>query len=305
MTWDEHIPDPDNPTQLRQIDVTVRRDGRLTLVECRYRKARQNVQWIEDLAGRRLSLGADSVIAVSSSGFTKGAVAKAKRLGVIARHLKNVTDLEVESWGQQVAITLVFYQYFDLMASLLFNQESIPKLDPDIVKSELRSHPAVESLFNAAAKQLDTVNLSADENPGRVVSFTLRLVLDGFLVCGEPIQEVVFSGKAGLLERGASTPIVRAYGEPNKDSEEREAMVETFPALGKTSVAHVGTRISTFIDLSQVEVPPFCQFRFVKQDVQQEVEHKAIEFHGLERLLVVKGEGMKLRLVAPGAKAGK
>ncbi len=25
VTWNDHIPDPDNPTQLRQIDVTVRR----------------------------------------------------------------------------------------------------------------------------------------------------------------------------------------------------------------------------------------------------------------------------------------
>jgi hypothetical protein len=27
VTWNEHIPDPDTPDQMRQIDVTIRRDG--------------------------------------------------------------------------------------------------------------------------------------------------------------------------------------------------------------------------------------------------------------------------------------
>jgi hypothetical protein len=85
VTWNDHIPDPDNPAQSRQIDVTIKRDGALTLVECRQHNSRQNVKWIEELMGRRLSLGAQSVIAVSSSGFTAGAVNKAKKHGIIHR----------------------------------------------------------------------------------------------------------------------------------------------------------------------------------------------------------------------------
>jgi hypothetical protein len=30
VTWNDHIPDPDNPAQPRQIDVSIRRDGLLT-----------------------------------------------------------------------------------------------------------------------------------------------------------------------------------------------------------------------------------------------------------------------------------
>jgi hypothetical protein len=37
VTWDDHIPDPNNPSQQRQRDVTIIRDGKLTLVECRDR----------------------------------------------------------------------------------------------------------------------------------------------------------------------------------------------------------------------------------------------------------------------------
>lgn len=74
VTWDDRIPDPDNPSQPRQIDITIERDGKLTLVECRHHRSRQNVKWIEEMMGRRVSLKADSAIAVSSSSFTSGAL---------------------------------------------------------------------------------------------------------------------------------------------------------------------------------------------------------------------------------------
>ncbi|MGO9093626.1 MAG: hypothetical protein ACLQGV_00235 [Bryobacteraceae bacterium] len=51
VTWNDRIPDPDNPTQLRQIDITIRRDGKLTIIECRLSRSRQNVKWIEELIG--------------------------------------------------------------------------------------------------------------------------------------------------------------------------------------------------------------------------------------------------------------
>ncbi|HXE86199.1 MAG TPA: hypothetical protein VN524_05285, partial [Hyphomicrobiaceae bacterium] len=56
----EKIPDPDNPKQPRQIDMTIRRDGKLTHVECRLHTNPQDVGWIEELMGRRISLGADA-----------------------------------------------------------------------------------------------------------------------------------------------------------------------------------------------------------------------------------------------------
>ncbi|HEY3454169.1 MAG TPA: hypothetical protein VGK64_06160 [Bryobacteraceae bacterium] len=53
VTWNDHIPDPDNPKQSRQIDITIRQNGQLTLVECRLSRRRQDVKWIEELIGRR------------------------------------------------------------------------------------------------------------------------------------------------------------------------------------------------------------------------------------------------------------
>src|SRR5258708_3891153 len=77
VTWNDHIPDPDNPEQLRQIDVTIRRNGELTIIECRLSRRRQDVKWIEELIGRRKSLGAQEIIGVASAGFTEGAQKKA------------------------------------------------------------------------------------------------------------------------------------------------------------------------------------------------------------------------------------
>jgi len=82
VMWDQKIPDPDNPKQPRQIDILIRKGNLLTLVECRIHKEKQNVKWIEELIGRRVSLNADVVIAVSASGFTSGAIKKQPAMGL-------------------------------------------------------------------------------------------------------------------------------------------------------------------------------------------------------------------------------
>ena len=108
VKWNDHISDPDNPAQGRQIDVTIKQAGVLTLVECRHHKSRQDVQWIEQLIGRRVSLGAQIVIAVSSSGFTAGAIAKGRKHGIVLRDLQQLTDNEIESWGTPYKDIVVF-----------------------------------------------------------------------------------------------------------------------------------------------------------------------------------------------------
>ncbi len=288
VTWDDHIPDPDNPSQPRQIDITIRRDGKLTLVECRDHQSRQDVQWIEELIGRRASLRAGAIIAVSSSGFTAGALRKAKQYGIIPRDLRELTEREAKDWGQQVALTLYFYQYSDLELSLCFKRESIPKLDMDVVRSELTSYPGMQSLFNAAAQQLGTLDLMNAEHAGRTVDFGLRLQLAGFQLLGEPVLEVDFRGKAVLTSKEVISPAVFAYGEPVHNSTQREVTVETF-SLGETSIVHDASRISVFLDVSQEEMPPFCQFRFFRLAGHDEMDHEAIELAGIDRLWVQGG----------------
>ena len=294
VTWDDHIPDPDNPSQSRQIDVTIRRDGKLTLVECRHHQSRQDVQWIEGLMGRRVSLGADAAIAVSSSGFTSGALKKAQAQGIITRDLLELTEIEVKRWGQRVALTLHFYQYSDLEVSLCFERESIPCLDGRTLGLELKCHPALQSLFNAAAQQLSTLKPLAEKSATADVQFDLRLEFDEFRLSQQRVIEVGFRGKGRLVSREIMAPAVFAYGQPEYSAMSRDAIVEKF-RLGETMIVHDGSRISLVLDVSQEELPPFCQFRFFQLTAGQEVEHHSVEVVGIEKLWV-HGRDLKVRV---------
>ena len=113
LTWDDRIIDPDNPDQSRQIDVTIARQGHLTHVECRFHKASQDVKWIEELIGRRASLKADAMIAVSASGFTKGAIKKAEAHGIILRTLHTLSEQEIKDWGRVTDVEVIYYEFTD------------------------------------------------------------------------------------------------------------------------------------------------------------------------------------------------
>jgi hypothetical protein len=271
------------------------------------RKVAQDVQWIECLIGRRISLGAQSVIAVSSSGFTSGAFAKARQYGIITRDLQRLTDKEVESWGQRIELTLYYYQYSDLAVSLGFSPESIPTIKVDELKAELRWHPCVQSLFNAAAKKLTDANLMSGPLQGRKVNFGVDIEFDDIRLGGAQLQRSALEGRAELVAIEADAPLVHAYGGPNAATTQCEAVVEDFRTIGHTSITHSGDRISTFIDLSQVEIPPYGQFQFVRVEAAQEVDHDAFEIYGIEKIKVV-GTGLKVKVYSsadwPGLKKG-
>jgi Restriction endonuclease len=118
VTWDDHIPDPDNPSQPRQIDVSIRRDGSLTLIECRIHKQPQDVTWIEELMGRRISLNADAVIAVSASGFTITAREKANRHGIHLRDFETLSREEIQNWRRRRSLTLSFCEFTQVTVTI-------------------------------------------------------------------------------------------------------------------------------------------------------------------------------------------
>jgi hypothetical protein len=285
VTWNDHVTDPDNPPQQRQVDITVKKDGKVTHIECRDHQAPQDVQWIEELIGRRTSLGADVIVAVSSSGFTAGALKKAQRYDIIARDLRDLTDLEITSWGRRVALTIYFYQYSDMELTLFFGPESIPKLNVEVVKSEFTLYQGIQSVFNAAARYLTTHNLLSEERIGREFTFNLGLEQPGLQLSGESVARINVQGKVRLLSNEVNATAAIAYGKADDNSLYREAVVEVFPQ-GRTSIVHDGSRISVLLDISQVELPPLCQFRFFKLVGQGEVDHESLEIIGHEKLRV-------------------
>jgi hypothetical protein len=170
-----------------------------------------------------------------------------------------------------------------LELSLCFEHESIPELNMNAIGSEIASYPGIQSLFNAAAKQLGNFKLLNGKNQGRTVDFRLRIQLDGFQLSGEPVLEVDFRGKATLVSKDVISPGVFVYGSLEHKPVQRVVKLEKF-SLGKTSIIHEGDRVSIFLDVSQLEVPPFCQFRFFRVAGHNEVWHEAVELVGLDKL---------------------
>lgn len=273
VTWNDHIPDPDNPEQLRQIDVTIRHNGQLTAVECRLSPNRQNVKWIEELMGRRQSLGASAIVGVASAGFTPCAQKKAARYGVRLYDLRRPSDADVANWAQKVSLVLYYYQYSDVCVALGFHSDRISELDVASLQRELRSHHLVQSAFNAAAQKLDELKLLAREDR-RVVRFAARLQFNETVtICGQSVVEVLIEGTAHLVTKPLSTSGVFKYGNPEQTIADREVAVEKF-SLTETNVVHHDDRIGIDVDLSE-QLPPLSQVRFIRSSSSVELDHES------------------------------
>src|SRR5205085_4397512 len=139
------------------------------------------------------------------------------------------------------------------------------------------------------AQQLDGLNLLKDalasEKPSRTVEFRLRLRFDDLRLCGDLVLEAMFRGNARLISQCVESRAVFAYGVPGENAAQRQATLEGF-SLGETSIVHDADRISVLLDISQLKMPPFCQFRFFELAAEKELEHDSIEFYGLDKLWV-------------------
>jgi hypothetical protein len=284
VTWNDHIPDPDNPTRLRQIDITVRRDSKLTIIECRLSQTRQNVKWIEELVGRRQSLGAQTIIAVASAGFTIGADKKAARYGVLLRDLRQLSDEEITNWGGQTTLILFYYQYSDVRLAIGFAPQSVTGLDSAILGQELRSHDVLQSVFNAAAEKLDTLKLLA-RNDARTIRFRVVIQPEGIRLCGAPVLEVGLEGKARLVTQPIASRGVLSYGRPAQTASEREVTVDQL-GLGETSIVHHNDRVAIDIDLSSVELPDLSQIRYFRTTSAKEKDYESFAITSPEKTRV-------------------
>ena len=86
----------------REVDASLRtRVGSseiLVTIECRKRRAAQDITWIEQLGCKKQAIGASRTIAVASTAFSKDAVRAAAHYDIDLRVLSEITDTEVQSW---------------------------------------------------------------------------------------------------------------------------------------------------------------------------------------------------------------
>lgn len=85
--------------RFREVDASIRAKvgtrEMLITVECRRRTKTQDVTWIEQLATKRTSIGADRTIAVSISGFSSEAQTVASHFGITLRKASDLTVADI------------------------------------------------------------------------------------------------------------------------------------------------------------------------------------------------------------------
>jgi Restriction endonuclease len=260
VTWNDKLPDPDNPDQARQIDVTVRRTDSLTLVECRIRRAPQDVTWIEELIGRRVSLQADAVIAVSSSGFTEGAQLKAERYGIILRDFQSLSADEIRDWGQQKKVQLKSVEFKNALLRLTL--PTVPR-EPYTLSDAL-GRPIKEwrGLFQQIMRRLQ--DEKALEIPGHFARTEIDLTNPMF-VNGVRATKVQLKADIKRITQDITLASLIGYADPLAISDGTKAVVGEL-GLGISEIIEQADRVLIVIDLSQMKVPSQSFFDTVNYD---------------------------------------
>jgi Restriction endonuclease len=258
VTWNDHIPDPDNPSQPRQIDVSIRRDGALTLIECRIHKDPQDVIWIEELMGRRTSLKADAVIAVSASGFTKTAREKAAAHGIHLRDLAALSREEIQNWGRTRTVTLNFCEFTQVRLTIRASEP--PRLGPPQLTDFDGKPPSPliwRLLYQSVMQRLD-----ADGWTG--VPATIEAPLEAkLLVNGSPPTLIGLRAEIRRVSQSVRLASVFEYADPVTATS--HAQVGSYE-LGASEIIESCDNMATTIDLSTIAVPDNCCFETVTVD---------------------------------------
>lgn len=248
VTWNAKVPDPDNPKQLRQVDIEIVRDGISTHVECRSHVEPQNTKWIEELIGRKISLNADQMIAISDSGFTEGAILKANRFGIILRSISELTDFEIMGWGKQTEIELHYYQLENVQVSLGFHE-------PDKV-----SQDCLQLLFTRESDLVsvwaNSIKYPVNELSDKTFPLCIQQSIDVsglFDVCGSRLIEASIRAEVERRINKFTVPFVRHYSFPKQHTSDGIATIES-DKDSELEIIKSGTFTSIILNLSKL--PP-------------------------------------------------
>ena len=270
VTWNDRIPDPDNPAQNRQIDITVIFENRLTLIECRIHNKPQDVKWIEELIGRRLSLRANGVIAVSASGFTEGAILKAREFGIVLRDFITLTKEEILSWGKSTTVNLVFYEFQNVTLTFKVPVDHIgPSFVNELYRLIENGTISLSDLYNTVANKIESKDLKE-----KIASIKADLNLKKEIIVETVLlRELVFEAELVLRFKEIPVPSVCIYGSPDDTALKRNVAVEKVE-LGDFEITQAGDEVTVALDLSTVESPPNCIFRMVDLEFSRTVHIK-------------------------------
>ena len=279
VTWNDRIQDPDNPIQGRQIDITIKRDDSLTMIECRLHKKRQDVKWIEELIGRKISLQANTLIAVSASGFTKWAVLKANKYGIILRDILSLTMQEIESWGKKTKVSVTFFEYSDAKLVFCFDKKHQDDISIHDIENKIISNgDEFHGIFTKLGKAIEEKNLSLE-----ACLLNTKLSSNSLKVNGHSVGSILFSANFSSHINKYDISSVVAYDIPEEGALTRNAYVEQVE-LGNFEIMQSTDVVSVALDLGALSVPDNNHFRRVNFEFTRPVEMESVYMLGLPDL---------------------
>jgi hypothetical protein len=252
VIWNDKFPDPDNPAQTRQVDISIRDQQRLTIVECRLHQRKQDVKWIEELYGRKVSLNAESIIGVSASGFTSGAIEKARRLGIFLRSLSELTNEEIAGWGGRTKTLISYVKFSNIRLCII--ADGVTKIPYPAAVNMLHSkndeiHP-IQHALNSCMNQL--CKIGAPEGP-----FSMQIFFDATFLGAMPVSEAVLQASWQWVHCEVLLPIILAY--EDKGGSDMTAVLIEKNSYSRTEVHHRQNGAFAIIDVSTA-VPEHCCF---------------------------------------------
>lgn len=218
-------------------------------------RAIQDVKWIEELIGRRLSLHADAVIAVSNSGFTTGAIKKAAAHGIILRDFRTLTSEEVRAWGTSTRISLTFFQYQNLKISMLVAEGAEP-IVADKVIDKLKESQMLYYLLQKTSDELDRKGVSQVPR-----TFEMQASLAELPIGDGAIEGVILSGSVTRIVQELAMASVVAYDAPDVEVYGRQAFIEKVP-IGDFEITHSLGDMCISVDLGAIVCPPNSMFLY-------------------------------------------
>lgn len=244
----DRIPDPDNPKQLRQIDITLSRNCLKTHIECRNHKAPQDAKWIEELIGRKISLNASAMMAVSSSGFTAGAILKAERFGVFLHDLTKFSPDQVTTWGNHSIVEFGYFGLHPLQIQLII--PTFRQTDLNATANELQDRQDyVDAMLNPLKYRFNE-NYRDFNHP---YSFNITAEAHNMTLQGKQVKEARIRGTVYFFKRRLLLPTVMEF---RQASHNRETMAHVESAENaNTQIIKAGTKASIKIDMSNAPQP--------------------------------------------------
>ena len=135
----EFVPDKDTK-QPREVDIGIRTSHHgnpiFIAIECRDRGAVQTVEWIEQLICKKQSVGANVLVAITSSHFSQPARIKALKHGIILARMSPKLPADLASLASSFFVTLRY-----LAPRIVSVDLQIPsQLDADLESYSYRHH---------------------------------------------------------------------------------------------------------------------------------------------------------------------